>query len=82
MSPLMESLDDGEGEARFVEELWLALTPSEMRELYAHVHEWLEERPSDPEWHFHITDALGRGLNVGVMEHDDPRFAQRRVRPR
>jgi len=46
------------------------------------LREWLDERPSDPDWHCHITDALGRGLNVGVMEHDDPRFAQRRVRPR
>jgi hypothetical protein len=71
----MEALDPGE-RARFVEELWLLLSPEEVRELHDHLCAWLRERPDDPEWHFHISDALGRGLNVGVMDADDPRYVQ------
>lgn len=76
----MESLDDDQ-DPHFVEQLWLVLTPGEMTELHMHLHYWLQERPADPEWHCHITDSLGRGLNVGVMDSDDPRFVQRGARP-
>ena len=72
-------MDAGNGD--MPETLWLALTPDEVRAFRDALDGWLAKKPDDPEWHFHITDGVGRVLTVDVMEPDDPRFAARSPKP-
>jgi hypothetical protein len=76
---MMEADSGGEGSGEFerVDEVWVSLSPDEMRELRAHIEAWFEDGHADPGWHFHITDEHARGLNIDVMRAEDPRYAPR-----
>jgi hypothetical protein len=66
---------------RDLSEVWVYLTPTEGRELLDALLYWAEERPPDPGWHTHITDA-GRELTVAISpDVATESFASRFAKP-
>jgi hypothetical protein len=60
-----------------LKEVWVYLSDQEAVEVVQAISEYLSE-PQAPGWHFHVTDADGNQLSIGIGEPDDPdAFAER-----